>query len=321
MKKEFKGFVSGVLVMGLAVGLMGTAVATAKKESVIAEYSDIKIFLENAPVTPTDANGNVVEPFSIDGTTYLPVRAIGDALGLDVEWEADRRAVLLSSKSGSYQAEKCYNNFSVPDFQNIIGADAYVKATYDTTGLSNYYDPNKFTGDTKDNYVTKYAQLLNKYGFYYTSHDKDDSWNYTSMNQINVRIYTEKSSEYVVIEITMPQGTVSQSQENVKNTPTNSSGSSSNSGDSGGVSADAKYLADRTALDSAYQAERAGLTATMDAAQTVYETAGYGLPEGDQRDMVIRNAEQNYNSAVNAVSACDAKYQSDLSALNSKYGM
>lgn len=44
-----------------------------------------------------DANGMAVEPFAIDGTTYLPVRAVSDAVGLDVEWDQKNQQVKLST--------------------------------------------------------------------------------------------------------------------------------------------------------------------------------------------------------------------------------
>jgi len=40
-----------------------------------------------------DANGNYVEPFIIDGTTYLPVRGISNALNLGVGWDGENNTV------------------------------------------------------------------------------------------------------------------------------------------------------------------------------------------------------------------------------------
>ena len=38
-----------------------------------------------------------MEPFAIDGTTYLPIRAISSALGLGVEWNQEGQEVKLTS--------------------------------------------------------------------------------------------------------------------------------------------------------------------------------------------------------------------------------
>lgn len=97
MKKErTKGFAAGLLVAVLALGLIGTASATIGKRTVEVDYTDIKIELNGEKVTPVDANGNAVEPFAINGTTYLPVRAVSNALGLDVGWDGATSTVKLA---------------------------------------------------------------------------------------------------------------------------------------------------------------------------------------------------------------------------------
>ena len=76
MKRGFgKGFVSGVLVVSLAVGLGMTAMAATRT---IQVEDDIQVTLNGARFQPKDANGNEVPLFSYNGTTYLPIRAIGE---------------------------------------------------------------------------------------------------------------------------------------------------------------------------------------------------------------------------------------------------
>lgn len=60
-------------------------------------YAEIKIQLDGEELIPTDANGNYVEPFIIDGTTYLPVRGIASALRLNVGWDGATKTVLLTT--------------------------------------------------------------------------------------------------------------------------------------------------------------------------------------------------------------------------------
>lgn len=98
MKKErMKGFLSGILVSILCFTLIGTAAATIGKRTLEVDYSDIKIQLDGQLINPTDANGASVEPFSLNGTTYLPVRAVGNAMGLKVAWDNKTSTVLLTS--------------------------------------------------------------------------------------------------------------------------------------------------------------------------------------------------------------------------------
>ncbi|MDO4563559.1 MAG: copper amine oxidase N-terminal domain-containing protein [Clostridia bacterium] len=60
----------------------------------------IKIFVSHELIDPRDANGNSVEPFIDNGTTYLPVRAVAEALEATVEWDNDTRTVIVLSKKG-----------------------------------------------------------------------------------------------------------------------------------------------------------------------------------------------------------------------------
>lgn len=96
MKKLWKTIITVSLALMLCVTMMGSVFAASQQQATL-DYMDIKITLDGRPITPTDANGNVVEPFAITGTTYLPVRAISTALGLDVKWDPNTKTVQLST--------------------------------------------------------------------------------------------------------------------------------------------------------------------------------------------------------------------------------
>ena len=69
------------------------------EEKVAINYRKIKIVLDGEEITPCDGLGNTVEPFimSSSGTTYLPLRAVSQALGLNVHWDEATNTVKLSS--------------------------------------------------------------------------------------------------------------------------------------------------------------------------------------------------------------------------------
>lgn len=75
----------------------GERTATKRIVSATLGYRGISIRLDGETLKLTDANGKTVEPFLMGGTTYVPVRAIASALGLDVEWNGGRSAVILST--------------------------------------------------------------------------------------------------------------------------------------------------------------------------------------------------------------------------------
>jgi hypothetical protein len=95
MNKQFKGFFQGFIVAVLILAFALPALAAFQKQATL-NYNDIKIMVNGDTISPKDANGNIVEPFIIDGTTYLPVRAIADAVGLDVAWDGSTSTVILT---------------------------------------------------------------------------------------------------------------------------------------------------------------------------------------------------------------------------------
>ena len=94
MKERVKGIIIGIVIGALLVPTVFATVATVTKEIF---YNDIKIMLDGKELVPTDASGNYVEPFIMDGTTYLPVRGVANALGLGIEWDGTTNTVKLSS--------------------------------------------------------------------------------------------------------------------------------------------------------------------------------------------------------------------------------
>lgn len=76
--------------------------------SVTAEYSTVSavtgvnIYVDNEAYTPTDANGSEVDVILIDGTTYLPVRAmtkifLGSDTSDQISWDGTSYTVTISS--------------------------------------------------------------------------------------------------------------------------------------------------------------------------------------------------------------------------------
>lgn len=94
MKKLFSILLA--LTMLLVMGI--PAAAASKTVETEISYRGIKIVVDGDMVNPCDANGDQVEPFILDGTTYLPVRAVADALGLGVEWDGGTSTVTLTGK-------------------------------------------------------------------------------------------------------------------------------------------------------------------------------------------------------------------------------
>lgn len=94
MKANIKSVVSGIIIG--ATLTTGIAIAKTGTENLEAWYANIQILINGTKIQPKDANGNIVEPFIVDGTTYLPIRAVGEALGKEVYWDSETNTVSLT---------------------------------------------------------------------------------------------------------------------------------------------------------------------------------------------------------------------------------
>ena len=108
---------------------VGTPVTHNKNQTISIEYNDIKVTLDGKPVELKDATGKTVEPFTYKGTTYLPVRAVADLLGVDVKWDGDTNTIYLGEAKYFAQSKETYSG------------DTYsVRYTYDEDGCLLTYE-------------------------------------------------------------------------------------------------------------------------------------------------------------------------------------
>ena len=98
MKKRIQGVIAGVLIGSMLTS--GMVFAKSGTEMIEALYNNIKIYVDGVKIEPKDATGKVVEPFIYNGTTYLPVRAIGEAIGKEVCWEGSSHSVYIGKMPG-----------------------------------------------------------------------------------------------------------------------------------------------------------------------------------------------------------------------------
>ncbi len=91
-------------------------------------YSGIKLVVDGQTVVPKDTNGKVVKPFVYNGTTYLPVRAVGNAVGKKVKWDGNSQTVYLGatpSESGDVYMEP-YQTSSLSFYRPEKGKSFYM---------------------------------------------------------------------------------------------------------------------------------------------------------------------------------------------------
>lgn len=96
MKLNLKSVTIG-LILGCIVTCSVSVFAYNGTRTIQAAYKNIKIFVDGAELTPRDSTGNVLEPFIYNGSTYLPVRAVAEAVGKDVRYDANTNSVYIGS--------------------------------------------------------------------------------------------------------------------------------------------------------------------------------------------------------------------------------
>ncbi len=93
MFKQWKGFLSGIIFTLTIMILTSTVFAVVEDKSITVNYDNIKIFLNGKEIEAKDANGHNVEPFTYNGTVYMPIRGVSEAFNKLVHWDADFKQV------------------------------------------------------------------------------------------------------------------------------------------------------------------------------------------------------------------------------------
>lgn len=120
-----KKIVALLLAVSLVAGL-GIAGAATFTEKTIDVKGGATIYLEDSILNPTDVNGKPVDTFIYDGTTYLPVRAVSEALGMDVDFDLESGSVYVDDVVGNAEkaAEYLEYYFGVT-FEETVTTEAW----------------------------------------------------------------------------------------------------------------------------------------------------------------------------------------------------
>lgn len=87
--QRMKDVCLGATVAALVMGAAPAAYAKVTNMDIPVMFNNIKIVVDGKELK-TDK-----EPFIYEGTTYLPVRAVGEAVGKNVTWDAASKTVIL----------------------------------------------------------------------------------------------------------------------------------------------------------------------------------------------------------------------------------
>ncbi len=91
--KKLTSFLAGALTSAILISLPVSALASSGKLTL--EVAPIQIQVNGEAFRPVDANGNAVMVFTYNGTTYAPLRALAEAYGLEVGYDAARNTATV----------------------------------------------------------------------------------------------------------------------------------------------------------------------------------------------------------------------------------
>lgn len=135
MKKRLQGLIAGMII-GATVTGTGVFAYTNYIEAI---YNNIRIVVDGKEVH-TDT-----EPFISEGTTYLPVRTVAEALGKPVYWDGPNYTVYIGENFGKLE----YPSATIKDVDNI-GDSFYEEGANNLT----------------DNYGNNYSYALKQHQWY-----------------------------------------------------------------------------------------------------------------------------------------------------------
>ena len=99
MKKNYKKLSVVVAVMIFVISITSIGFAAPTPKNLKAYFNNIKIFRNGSQVSIS------TQPFIVDGTTYVPLRAISELLEKDVTWDQSTYTVGINDKPGSSSTE------------------------------------------------------------------------------------------------------------------------------------------------------------------------------------------------------------------------
>lgn len=70
-----------------------TSYAANTYRKTITVTSGVNVEFNNEAIDMTDANGKAVEAFIYNGTTYVPIRAVSNAFGADIDYDRNTQTI------------------------------------------------------------------------------------------------------------------------------------------------------------------------------------------------------------------------------------
>ena len=164
------------IILAFAIGFSVCAVAMTNLEPITAYLNHgLTVEFNDVDQIMTDESGNKVIPLTYNNTTYLPIRAVSNMLGIKVNWHQETQTVLLGEsypdeivqvglsdeelrKIAFREIQKTCNEdsncvfsdalavYNYPDNQNIISVGAFARNIGEISGWNDTVYLDRMTG-------------------------------------------------------------------------------------------------------------------------------------------------------------------------------
>ncbi|GAA0386682.1 copper amine oxidase N-terminal domain-containing protein [Paenibacillus motobuensis] len=101
MKIKKKVFVASLVACGLLSSAITVGAATGIQKIQAALNHNITFELDGSSWTPRDPDGKKLSALVYDGSTYVPLRAVSEALGAEVNWNGGAQKIIINSNGGN----------------------------------------------------------------------------------------------------------------------------------------------------------------------------------------------------------------------------
>lgn len=127
--QRIRDMVCGALIASLVLCSGTVAFAKVANMTIPVSYNNIKVVVDGKQLSTSK------EPFTYEGTTYLPIRAVAEAVGMDVGWDGQTKTVTLGSGGDTVASEKPKGTAN----GTVIYKENGVTMTYNGIGKSDGY--------------------------------------------------------------------------------------------------------------------------------------------------------------------------------------